>query len=101
MKPRLLSCPLTLEDFEIWDRLSEPRFREGAPFEDGVPLTGYCESHWRDVRIMHTRTHRAAFMCTVCWEFTAHPGCTIDHELRLRRPFPPNSLGALLRDALK
>lgn len=53
MKGRFLSCPLTLEDFEIWDRLSEPRFREGAPFEYGVPLNGYCEAHFRDADLMY------------------------------------------------
>ena len=46
MKPRL-NAPLTQEDFDIWDRISEP-----YGIKPGIPLWGYIESDRRDADLM-------------------------------------------------
>jgi hypothetical protein len=47
MKPRL-NAPLTQEDFDIWDRISEP-----YGIKPGIPLWGYIESDRRDADLMY------------------------------------------------
>lgn len=94
MKPYLPPAPPTDEDNAIWLRL------KGMGFPSVMPVQ-YMLCDRRDAAIMHTRTHRAAFVCAICWEFTAHEGCTVDHYIRMRRPFHPDSLGALLAEVLR
>ena len=96
MKPRLKSAPATDEDSEIWLEIVAEYMEDWATV--GVI---FRDSDRRDADIMHARSHRHTFFCTTCWEFAAHEACTVDHEIRMRRPFPPDSLGALLRDSLK
>lgn len=100
MKPRLGSLPPTIEDHAIWFRIGQHhRFHPGFAW---VNLKDRMQVADRiDADLMHTRTHRATFWCAICWEHTAHEACTVDHEIRLRRPFHPNSLGALLRETLR
>lgn len=96
MKPRLTSVPLTDQD-----RLILLNWCCRDPLSVHCICNYYIDSDSRDADLMHTRTHRQAFFCKVCWDNIAHDACTVDHEIRLRRPFHPDSLGALLRDALK
>ena len=90
MNARLKSAPRTREDCDIGFLRIPTLFA----------LT-YDQGDRRDADIMHARSHRHTFFCRVCWEFSIHEACTVDHEIRMRRPFPPDSLGALLRDSLK
>ena len=98
MKYRKIPSLPTREDRVIWLRLNLPLNRPTPKIMVGA---AYHDSDRRDAELMHTRTHRQAFFCAVCWEHIASDACTVDHEIRLRRPFHPNSLGALLRDAVK
>lgn len=101
MKP-LPAVPLTEEDGEIWVYQVLQRWPQAIELVR-LPLIHIAAimADRMDAQLMHTRTHRQAFLCAVCWQHIAHEACTVDHEIRLRRPFHPNSLGALLRDALK
>lgn len=99
MKPRLDSARPTEDDSLIWHRVTN-RFT----FVTGIPWASVWktanESDRRDADLMHTRTHRIAFGCAVCWQNIAHEACTVDHEIRMRRPFPKGSLGEFLKGNL-
>lgn len=98
MKPRLEPCDHTEDDAFAWAGV----VLNAKPERFGTVLWTRSLMHdRRDAYIMHTRTHRQPFVCAVCWEFTAHEACVIDHEIRMRRPFHPDSLGALLAEALR
>jgi hypothetical protein len=60
----------------------------------------YVQGDRIDAAIMHTRTHRRALFCDICWTHAAKEACSFDHDIRLRRPFHPDSLGALLKEYL-
>jgi hypothetical protein len=96
---RLCSAPLTAEDVDIWLTATHCA---GMPLQDfRAVFQPFVTAERRDADLMHTRTHRHAFTCAVCWEHIAHEACTVDHDIRLRRPFGPGTLGAFLRDALR